>query len=197
MTLEEGDSSAWDFSLLSRILQQVRFQPEIEIQAEQKRVDDLISSCKAALDHPQKAMEDPTFSKLWDEIEQLLVSFGESEKELEELKRSESVSEDDLLSISDKGKENEIDEASLAEARKLKELAKEMLQEGNSEKAINLLSEAIAVHHFSLPDLELGALFSARSDAFLKKAGKLSAGEERKSVAYMALKDAKQALYLR
>lgn len=206
MTLAEGDVHTWDFSLLTKILQQVDFLPKEEetyanlrqeFTSENAKISELISYSKQALEYPAKTMEDSEFSRLWDHIESILVSFGENEKELEQLKRTESVSEEDLCSILGGRDSPLVDENCVAEARKLKDEAKNLINSGDLSGAIEVLTGAVGMHK-GLPAGDLGALYAMRSDAYLKQVGTSKGGkEERMEGAYVALKDAKQAMFLR
>ncbi len=128
----------------------------------------------------------------------MLVNFGENETDLEELKRTMSVSEDDLFSLSGEDSHHPIDEHCLEEAKKLKEQAKNLINSELLDQAIGILNEAISMHKV-LPDLELGALYATRSDAFLRQSVKviIDNKEEKMEKAYLALRDAKQAMSLR
>lgn len=207
LTLEEGDITNWDFNMLSRILQETPFKlPEsmkAELEDESKRLEQLISFRNKATQHNKKSMDDDEFCRYWDEIEKVLVSFGESEKELEELKLSPSISEDSLLSSSIMSDDDQrpVSPEHVSEARRLKDEAKSALNSSARNKnkidhALQSLTKAIALK--GLPEMELGVLYASRCEAYLRKATNITDNAEgRKEIAYLALKDAKQALNLR
>lgn len=205
LTLEEGDINNWDFTMLSRILQETEFKvpdsTKAELENENARLQQLISFRNKATQYPKKTMEDDEFCRYWDEIERILVSFGESEKQLEELKLSPSLSEDSLLSTSilmSDDDQRPLSPEHISEARRLKDEAKFALNSraNKVDHALECLTTAISL--YGLPELELGALYASRSEAYLRKASGITGKPEvRKDLAYLALKDAKQALSMR
>lgn len=207
LTLEEGDINNWDFTMLSRILQEAGWKvPEnmkSSLKEENKRLSQLISFRNKATQHQTKSLDDLEFCRYWDEIEKILVSFGESEKQLEELKLTPSISEDSLLSSSimsgDDDNQRPVSPEHISEARRLKDEAKSVLNSNRVNKidhALDCLSTAISLD--GLPEMELSVLYTSRSEAFLRKAASVTNNTEgRKEIAYLALKDAKQALNMR
>lgn len=100
-TIESEDTCKWDLTLMGTILKSIKFNVsglqindyQKQVKEENQKIEKLLKIHNVWAHNANIALSDKEFNEFWDEMTDILVSFGESEEELEMLKMHQIIIE--------------------------------------------------------------------------------------------------------